>query len=112
MGAERKMFHHLLEQDIQAIDSPELERAFVEIAGGTVNLIWRQEWHDWFHYLLPRAIPRSHEHLTVSYLVESAITAFMSLYPHDMTPEPYRGFRDDILGTLADRKSTRLNSSH
>jgi hypothetical protein len=45
------MFHHLLEQDLENIASTELERAFVEIASGTVNLIWLQEWHDWFHYL-------------------------------------------------------------
>jgi hypothetical protein len=69
-------------------------------------------------YLLPRAIPRSHECYVSGYLVEPTVTAFMSLYPHGMTCEPYRGFRDDVLRTLAichmdetlwDRGHVRIN---
>jgi hypothetical protein len=101
MGTERKMFYHLLDRDAETIPWPQFGQALEEIASGTICLSWRQEWYDWFHYLLPRGIVRSHECYAGTYLVESTITAFMSLYPHGMAPEPYSGFRDDILGTLA-----------
>jgi hypothetical protein len=59
MSAERKMFDHLLDQDAEFTPLPQLEQALVEIASGTINLTWLQEWHDWFHYFLGRLIRRS-----------------------------------------------------
>jgi hypothetical protein len=78
-----------------------LEQALVEIASGPINMMWLQEWHDWFHYLLGRLIPRSQEKGIYEYLVEDLVTAFLSLYPRGIVGEPYAGFRSDILRTLA-----------
>jgi hypothetical protein len=118
MSSERKMFDHLLDQDAEKLPFPQFGHALEEIASGTVNLIWLQEWYDWFHYLLPRGILRSHECYAGEYLVESLITAFMSLYPRGTVDVPYSGFHEDILQSLAvchmkdalwDRGHVRIN---
>src|SRR6185503_15044842 len=47
------------------------------------------------------ATRRSSERYAFTYLAEPLVTAFMSLYPREIAPEPYACFRDDVLGTLA-----------
>jgi hypothetical protein len=101
MGAERKIFDHLLDQDAERVPLPQLEQALVEIASGPINMMWLQEWHDWFHYLLGRLIPRSQEKDIYDYLVENLVTAFLSLYPRGIVGEPYAGFRSDMTERFA-----------
>lgn len=98
MGDTRRMFTELM-GDLDSLEVRELTSPLYEIASGSHSFGPRTEWSRWFHYLLPRLIPRSHERVT-HYLLETLATTFFSQYPSGDEPEPYRGFRKDALNTL------------
>jgi hypothetical protein len=98
MGAKRRIFHELL-GDLDKLNTSELQRPLVEIAGGTGSFGPRSEWNTWYHYLLGALLPRNHENF-VDYLLEYLLVAFVVLYPNGVYREPYRGFRNDALLTL------------
>lgn len=98
MGDERQMFPELL-GDLDAVSAYDLQKPLIEIASGTSSFGPMREWHIWYHYLLGRLVPRSHE-AHVSYLLESLLTGFMAIYPNGVYHEPYSGFREDVLLTL------------
>lgn len=98
MSQERRMYPELL-GDLAALPVEHLQDVLVVIASGTHSFGEFEEWRVWFHYLLPRLIPRSHERF-VAPLLEFLITAFFTQYPADLRTEPYSGFREDVLGTL------------
>jgi hypothetical protein len=98
MSEERRMYPDLL-GDLAVIPIERLQRALTEIATGTSSFGTHEEWQDWFHYLLPRLVPRSHDTF-VEPLLEILITALFTQYPAGMGTEPYRGFRDDVLNTV------------
>jgi len=68
MGGERKMFHNLM-GDLQLIPVEHLMDALNEMTSGMTCFGPYPEWIDWYHYLLGRLIPRSHES-HVDYLLE------------------------------------------
>jgi hypothetical protein len=98
MSEERRMYPEL-RGDLAAIPVERLQRTLVEIANGTASFGAREEWRVWFHYLLPRLVPRSHETF-VEPLLEILITALFTQYPAGMEAAPYPGFRDHLLNTL------------
>lgn len=98
MAEERRMFPELF-GDLSKLPVSFLQEPLVEIASGTTCFGPMEEWTDWYHYLLPRLIPRSHEAF-VNYLLENLVTAFMALYPEGIVAPPYPGFRDDSINTL------------
>jgi hypothetical protein len=98
MSDERKMYRELL-GELGALPVERLQYALTEIATGTCSFGKRDEWRDWFHYLLPRLIPRCHERF-VDPLLEILITAFFTQHPASIDDEPYPGFREDVLNTL------------
>lgn len=95
---ERRMYPELM-GDLSSISTSHLQDILGEIASGMSCFGLFEEWSDWYHYLLPRLIPRSHE-AYVTPLLEILITAFFSMYPNGINPAPYRQFTDDILKTL------------
>ena len=98
MGTERLMYPALL-GNLDDVSTDDLQKPLAEIASGTSSFGPMEEWSTWFHYLLGRALPRSHE-AHISYLLESLVTAFMALYPNGVYREPYKGFYDDAISTL------------
>lgn len=98
MGDNRRLFVELM-GNLNCVAAKELFSPLYEIASGAHSFGPRAEWSSWFHYLLGRLVPRSHEGVT-HYLLEPLITAFFSQYPSGIKPEPYRGFRADVLSTL------------
>lgn len=98
MSEKRNMFDNL-SGDLEKVPVRDLMRPLGEIASGTHSFGFYEEWNDWFHYLLPRLIPRAHEHY-VAYLLEYLVTAFVTQYPDGVKREPYKGFHADALNTL------------
>ncbi len=95
MGSSREMFDELL-GDVDALGAGYLEKSLEEIASGMSCFGELPEWRTWYHYLLWRLIPRSHEGV----ILELLITAFFTLYPNGIYRSPYPQFEDDALQTL------------
>ncbi|MCB5205398.1 hypothetical protein LH464_23335 [Neorhizobium sp. T786] len=98
MGEKRHMFTDLM-GDLDTLPVNALHKALEEIASGTSSFGPREEWRDWFHYLLPHLVPRATERY-VSALSETLVTAFMTQYPCGVVDPPYPQFREDALNTL------------
>ena len=99
MGESRKMFDELL-GDLDYIGTEQIQQVLVEIASGTSSFGEMDEWTDWFHYLMPRLLDRSHENF-VDYTLENLITCFVALHPDEnRVSGPYASFKEDALATL------------
>lgn len=98
MGAERRMFEELT-GDLAGLSVEEIQQPLQEIASGTSAFGPYEEWNEWYHYLLPRLLHRSHDYF-VEYTLEYLVTAFIALYPNGIEGEPYAGFGEDALMTI------------
>lgn len=98
MGDARRMFTEL-EGELSALGVDKLQAPLEEIASGVRSFGPRQEWHDWYHYLLSQTIPRAHEAF-VSPLLEWLITGFMAIHPDGVPHPPYKAFLADVTCTL------------
>ena len=98
MDEQRVMYTELL-GDLDQIAWDRWQKILGEISSGIYCFGHRQEWDDWFYYLLGRSIPRAHEGY-LGYTIENLISGFMNFYPDGVTTEPYAGFLDDVLNTL------------
>lgn len=98
MGDERRMFPELA-GDLATLPISDLQTALEQIATGPPAFGPSEEWTGWFHYLLPRIMPRVHETYVRS-LFEILATAFMAQHPDGLNEGPYAGFRDDAVNTL------------
>jgi hypothetical protein len=98
MGEERRMFPELA-GDVDELGVSEIQHAVNEIPAGYSAFGPMREWHDWYHYLLPKLLPRAHDFSTAS-ILESLITGFMAIYPNGVYSAPYKTFREDVLLTL------------
>lgn len=98
MGDDRRLYHEL-KGDLAALSTDHLQHVLEEVTSGTRCFGHLREWDDWFHYLLAPLIPRGHEN-DGSSLLESLISAFMTLYPNGVYREPYPGFLADVMCTL------------
>lgn len=98
MAHERKMYRRLL-GDLDALPDGDLEEALVEIAAGPVSFGPRDEWTEWYHYLLPRLIDRRWKQ-TYYDQAELLFTAFIVQHPSSNRDLPYDGFQSDVLATL------------
>jgi hypothetical protein len=98
MSDDRLMYPELL-GDLAAVPVDRLQQVLTEIATGTSSFGGYEEWQVWYHYLLPRLIPRSHERF-VDPLLEVLITAFFTQHPAALQTARYPGFREDDLSTL------------
>ncbi|MCD9026719.1 hypothetical protein LDO26_00630 [Luteimonas sp. BDR2-5] len=98
MGETRRMFDALM-GDPETVPPDELHDALQDIAAGTHAFGAVEEWQTWFHYLLPRVVPRAHE-LVFWPLLEMTVTAFITQYPRGIVEASYPRFREDVLVTL------------
>ncbi len=97
--AEKRRFFDELNGDLDALSVRKLQEPLQEIASGTSAFGPRDEWKQWYHYLLGQLIPRAHENF-VSSLLESIITGFFAMYPNGIYRIPYPEFQNDVLLTL------------
>jgi hypothetical protein len=98
MGGERLMFTNLM-GDLSTLPVADLFNPLFEITSGTGSFGPYDEWTEWFHYLFAQLTPRAHEQYVAS-LVEPLISGFITQHPAGAGPEPYQGFRRDVLQTL------------
>ncbi|VWC97111.1 hypothetical protein BCO18175_03791 [Burkholderia contaminans] len=98
MGESRRLFVEL-QGDLQSIDIVELDTPLEEIVVGTISFGPSDEWQQWYHYLLAHLTARSHDGQRHA-LLEWLISGFVSQHPDRISPEPYPGFRRDVLDTL------------
>lgn len=99
MGETRKMYDELL-GDLDYISTEQIQQILVEIASGTSSFGEMEEWTNWYHYLMPRLLDRSHENF-VNYTLENLITCFVALHPDENHVNgTYPSFKDDALATL------------
>jgi len=99
LGNNRKMFEELMIAP-QRLTHQMLDVPLMEIVSGVNSFGYLDEWSDWFHYLLAHMLPRIHEDNDAE-LFDKLISAFFAHYPNGIQSEPYSGFSDDILSTLA-----------
>ena len=102
IGKERHLYTELIEQPFSEIEASHLSvQILFELASGTFSFGHMDEWDQWFKYLLPHLILRSHEGFFFdNLLLQSAVTSFMSIYWRGI-PDEYPGFRDDVIDTLS-----------
>jgi len=99
MGETRRMFHELL-GDRKDVPPDILVDALEELISGPTCFGPFDEWQEWFHYLLPNLILGSHAGPVWTSGLELLATAMFAHHPHSEGPEPYAGFRRDVLLTL------------
>lgn len=96
MSEQRQMFPELA-GDLARLKDERLAKPLQELASGPAAFGPREEWTDWYHYLMPRLLPRAHEGLFPS-IYELLVTAFFTQHPRSGGPQPYPGFfRDSLL---------------
>ena len=99
-SVERESYTELIDKPVEEISVDYLSNVLYEISSGTFCFYQREDWQQWFKYLLPHLIVRSHEVYISELLLSPIVTAFMSIYWKGI-PEDYLGFRDDIIDTLS-----------
>lgn len=97
MSTERFLYNELMGQDPGKLSTDYLKRVLWEIASGTKCFGHLEEWDDWFQFLLPSLIERSHEGW---HFLENTMTAFFNVFDNGIT-EIYDGFRDDVIKSLS-----------
>lgn len=100
MSEQRLMYFELMEQLHEEIPIRFLSKVLTEISTGTSCFGHRNEWDEWFKYLLPYSILRSHEKVSNELLIQDIVTAFMSVYWTGI-PDEYPEFRDDVINSLS-----------
>lgn len=98
LSEERRMYPQLA-GDLGELSALDLRQPLSEIASGTAAFGPREEWTRWYHYLLPRLLPRAHEAFVYP-LIELLVSGFIALYPNGIRTAPYKRFSDDVLLTL------------
>lgn len=102
IGKERRLYHELIDKPFAKIKPSDLSTEILfEIASGTKSFGHREEWDEWFKYLLPQLILRSSEsYFFNELLAQSTVSAFMNVYWNGI-PEEYSGFRNDVIISLS-----------
>jgi hypothetical protein len=98
LSEERYIYTGLAERPLSETTTEELCNVLWEISG-TSSFGRRDEWDEWFKYLLPELVARSHEYSISDALLETTVSTFMILFPKGLE-DVYAGFREDALATL------------
>lgn len=98
MGETRKLFTELNE-DFDSVSTQYLQEVLEEISGGVSAFGLHEEWEGWFHFLLPRIVPRCDERF-VHWLFESLCSAFLQVDLATMNEGRKCYDRADVLRTL------------
>jgi hypothetical protein len=96
MSKERKLYPELMGVPPSSLRLEQLHTCLWDIASGTSCFGHMEEWEQWYRYLLPELIVRSHESYAFDFLLERNITAFMEVFWAGVNEE-YPGFRQDVV---------------
>jgi len=96
ISRERRLYAEMLEQDPLTLSVSYLGRVLDEIESGTKRFGDTGEWDEWFQFLLPVLIERSHE----SWILKDTLATFFIVFDNDIT-EIYDGFRHDVITSLS-----------
>jgi len=99
LSEERYMHAWLAERPLADAPVPDFMNALWDITSGTGSFGRREEWDEWFRYMLPDLVLRGHEDHIRYTLLETTVSAFMVIFPSRLE-EVYEGFREDALATL------------
>ena len=100
MGDERQFFHEL-SGDLDLLTAEQLAPALEEIASGIQAFGPREEWCDWYHYLLGQLVVRCNESTGGKHsLIELLVSAFIAVHPDHIHRLPYPNFANDALLAL------------
>jgi hypothetical protein len=97
MGSARRMYTEAIELPFEELDDDLVRTMLEAIASGTSCFGQLEEWRNWFHYLLPRALPSGRRQYAGAFDVELILTACFAQYPAGFEDEPYAGFGNDML---------------
>jgi hypothetical protein len=97
IAEKRLLYSEMMEQDPLTLPDRYLTDVLWEIASGTKCFGHLEEWDQWFQFLLPSLIKRSHQDWR---LLEDTMTAFFNVFENDIT-DTYDGFRDDVISSLS-----------
>lgn len=99
---ERRLYTELIDKPFEQIETSDLSIFILfAISSGTSCFGHREEWDEWFKYLLPDLILRCQDsYFFNELLAQAVVTAFMSIYWNGI-PEEYKGFRDDVINSLS-----------
>ena len=97
---ERDSYTELMDKPIEEVDAGYLDEVLSEISSCTFSFGHREDWQQWFKYMLPALILRCKEGPNFDFLSGSVVTAFMSIYWEGI-PDEYVGFRDDVIDSLS-----------
>jgi hypothetical protein len=97
MSEERLLYSEMMEQDPLKLSDNYLGKVLGEIASGTKSFGHLEEWDQWFQFLLPALIERSHESWG---LMEDTFATFFNVFDNGIT-EIYDGFRADVINSLS-----------
>jgi len=100
MGSERKMFAQPLSTPVPELEIDYVQLMLREILMGPPCFGQREEWTEWFHYLLPRLIPLALQNYGFSVTQESLVCAMFAQHPDPDFVAPYADFRENMLATL------------
>jgi hypothetical protein len=95
---ERRMFPELC-GNLADLTDEQVNDALAELASGPTSFGRREEWNEWYHYLLPRLLERRWG-FNLWHPVEMLVGGFMAQYPDPSDRQPYPGFLTDALNTL------------
>ena len=98
MAAERVMYPLLL-GDLAALADDDILQPLEEIASGSGSFGLRDEWVEWYHYMLPRLLMQRWKP-TYFQPVERLVSAFLNQHPDGKDMSVYSEFRVDALNTL------------
>ena len=98
IGDVRKTFPELM-GNLDALDDEQFTTPLWELSSGPGCFGPREEWTDWYHFLLPRLVERNWRR-PLHHPAELLVTGFISQHPDSRDPMPYAGFRRDALLTL------------
>src|SRR5262252_1559492 len=97
MSEERHLYSEMMEQDPLKLSIRYLKDVLWEIASGTKCFGHLEEWDQWFQFLLPALVEKSHAGFE---FLEDTIGAFFNVFDNGIT-EIYDGFRDDVISSLS-----------
>src|SRR5262245_12793452 len=97
ISEKRLLYSEMMEQDPLTLSDRYLTDVLWEIASGTKCFGHLEEWDQWFLFLLPLLIERSHQDWR---LLEDTMTAFFSVFDNGIS-EIYDGHRDDVISSLS-----------
>src|SRR5262249_18689580 len=97
MSGERYLYFAMMEQDPLELSDGNRRDVLWEIASGTKSFGHLEERDQWFRFLLPALIERSHRGWQS---LENTMTAFFNVFDNGIR-EAYDGFRDDVIRSLS-----------